>query len=61
MLNLSINEQKQILGGEYICIIYDPSGNEYERRFFDDLASAERWGRRQTRHGGSYKAGYYAD
>lgn len=30
MLNLSINEKKQILGGEYFFVVYDPSGTEYE-------------------------------
>lgn len=63
MLNLSVNEQKQILGGkkEYICIIYDPSGKEYKSRRFKTLEDAEAWGYYTTRKGGSYKAGHVVD
>ena len=60
MLNLSINEQKQILGGEFVFIIYDPSGNYYdERGGFETRAEAAKWGKNQTRHGGSYKVKRY--
>lgn len=61
MLNLSMTEQKQILGGEYICVIYDPSGNYYDERYFSTKAKAIKWGKKQTKNGGSYKVGYVAD
>lgn len=55
MLKLSIEEQKQILGGRYKAIIYDPSGDVYERAYFDSESSATSWAKGKTSHGGSYR------
>ncbi|AAK76818.1 hypothetical protein BJV85_003916 [Clostridium acetobutylicum] len=43
MLNLSIEEQKQILGGRWKAVVYDPSGNVYATAYFSTDSAARDW------------------
>ena len=64
MLKLTINEQKQILGGKdkFICEVYDSNGNLYCSRISTDRDSLERYGMQMaSKIGGRYRTGYYVD
>lgn len=54
MLHLSIEEQKQIIGGRWKAIIYDPSGKKYKTAYFSSEDAAVNWAEDFTRNGGSY-------
>lgn len=53
MLNLSMNEQKEIFGGRrWKTVIFDANGKQIRRKTFDDWREAEDWGEYQAAHNG---------
>ncbi|MDS0528270.1 hypothetical protein NNC19_21525 [Clostridium sp. SHJSY1] len=51
MLNLSINEQKEILGGtRYKAIIYDADGSRIDSENFSSYEDAYNWAEYQAAH-----------
>jgi hypothetical protein len=55
LLKLSIQEQKEIIGGNWKVIIYDPSGKIYTKAYFDSFDEALSWAEEYTKNGGSYR------
>ncbi len=54
MLNLSVIEQKQVIGGRVELYVYDPSGGLYETKEFATYKEANRYYKNKYHGWGSY-------
>ncbi|PXV86897.1 hypothetical protein C8E03_11197 [Lachnotalea glycerini] len=50
MLNLTIKEQKEILGGKWLAIVYDTPNGKMQQKFDSD-AKAREWAKSLTTTG----------